>query len=121
MFDVPLNLYYHSLLNAARNKDLEERKRLVALIGDSKAVELKKRRNPGDKFTEEDLETLIRYQLKYALTATDLAYIFEINRSTFQKNVKKFLEGREELKKEYEYLMDYNNLKRDNLIGVRRG
>ena len=111
--------YYRELLDAVRHKDAEEKKRLISIIGDSKAAELKKRHKTGEPLTEEDIEILIKYQLKYALTSHDVAYIFEIDRNNYQKRVYKFLDANEQLRKEYECLINYNSSKYTS--GGRRG
>lgn len=103
--------YYRELLDAVRNKKLDDKKRLISLIGDSKAINLKKNRCPGDKLSDNDIEILIRYQLKYALTNHDIAYIFEIDRNNYVKRVTKFLSDKDNLRHDYECLMDFNSLK----------
>lgn len=103
--------YYRELLDAVRSKNMDDKKRLIALIGDSKAVELKKNRQSGNKLSEDDIGVLIRYQLKYALTVHDIAYIFEIDRNNYQKRINTYLSDKDNLRYEYECLIDYNKSK----------
>ena len=102
--------YYRELLNAISNKDKEAKKRLIEQIGDSKAIEFRnKERAINEKITDEEMMTLLRYQLKYALTALNMKSIFGINRQNYQRRIQILLENDPELRSDYEYLADYNS------------
>ncbi len=119
--------YYRELLEAVRHKNQEEKKRLIALIGDNKAINLRKKIQEDKKnsnhisLSEEDIEVLIRYQLKYSLTTGDIAYIFDINRSNLQKRITKFLEDKTDLNNQYENLLAYNENRYKTATGGYRG
>lgn len=119
--------YYRELLEAVRHKNIEEKKRLITLISDEKAINLRKKIQEDKKISnhiylsEEDIEILIRYQLKYSLTVKDIAYIFDINRSNLQKRIAKFLEDKIDLKNQYENLLIYNESKYKSVNGGYRG
>lgn len=119
--------YYRELLEAIRHKDIEEKKRLISLIGDTNAVNLKnkikesKNKEGYINLTDDDIEVLIKYQLKYSLTSKDVSYIFDINRANYQKRVNQLLENKNDLKNEYENLIIYNESKYKNNFGGKRG
>lgn len=109
--------YYRELIEAIRHKNMETRNKLIALIGDKKAIELNKRiketknNNIVISLNEEDIVTLIQYQLKYLLTTKDIAYMFNLDRNNYQRRVASYLENNLELKNDYEALIAYNEHK----------
>lgn len=109
--------YYRELLKAISSKDLKEKRRLINMVTDSKVSEFKKRWKPGDKISDEDLRTLLNYQLKYALTTNTLVYNFNINRPNYQRRVYNLIETEPELKQDYEYLSDFNSRFRKGRVG----
>lgn len=111
--------FYRALLNAIRNKDIDEKKRVIGMVSDARASEFKKRnRIDGEKISDEEIYVLIKYQVKYALNGEIMARIFNINRTTYVSRVSKILDSDEELKELYLYLVDYNKNKR---FGTKRG
>ena len=113
--------YYKNLFSAVKANDENEVKKLFAMIGDSKAAELKRTRKKGDLISEEDIETLVMYQLKYSLTINDIAKSFNIQRAHYSIRVGKFLEKNKELEEDYRNLYNYNCLLVNHINEVRRG
>lgn len=109
--------YYREMLEAIRNKNSKEQARLINIISDKNALLLNKRIKEAKEndlsinLSEEDIEVLIRYQLKYYLSARDIAYIFSLDRSNYQRRVTSYLAAYPELKTDYEDLMTWNEYK----------
>ena len=100
--------YYGELLNAIRNKDIDGKRRLISVISDKDALEFRKNFQEGNIISEEELIILLKYQLKYALTGDKMESIFLVERKNYQKRVKKLIEKHEDLRLDYENLLDYN-------------
>lgn len=100
--------YYRELLNAIRTKDIEEKKRLINVISDSKVAEIRKNHNPGDALSDEDIEAILKYQVKYSLTQDETTLMFGINRANYNKRLERVLLNNPSLRQKYEYLSDYN-------------
>lgn len=100
--------YYRELLNAIRAKDIEEKKRLINIISDSKVAEIRKNHNSGDAISDEDIEAILKYQIKYSLTQDETALMFGINRANYSKRLERYLLDNPSLRQKYEYLSDYN-------------
>lgn len=111
--------YFELLDEAISKNDLDEKRRLINLVTDAKALSIQKNRKPGQSLTDEDFGVLLRYQLKYTLTADDISYIFSVKRDNYLVRIEKYLENKDELRSEYEYLVDY--LKNRTSGGGRRG
>lgn len=109
--------YYREMLDAIRHKNLNEKSRLTNIISDKNAsllltkIKMAKEKKLSISLSNEDIETLIKYQLKYYITTRDVAYMFLIDRNNYQRRVTNYLEENLELKKEYESLMAYNEYK----------
>ena len=98
--------YYQELLNAMRTKDKVMRKILIARIDDSIVNKII---NRTEKIlSDEDIEEIIKYQIKYSLTYRATAEIFHINAPNYSDRLKKYLETNPELRKKYEVLAAYN-------------
>ena len=95
-------IYYRQLLNAIREKDEVEKKRLLEVISDAKVIEFKKNHKLNGRLSDDDILTLVNYQLKYALYGDTIEYTFDISRKTYQKRVNELLENYPEIKREYE-------------------
>jgi len=99
--------YYRELLNAIREKNLEERKRLINEVCDVKAIEFKKNRQLGSKIKKEDIRTLINYQLKYSISIYSLCIMFDIDEENYRKRVNNYLQDKPDLQKEFEDLLAF--------------
>ena len=113
------NKFYSLYVYANSYNNIDLKKEYIRELNDAKAKDLKKRRKCGDPLTNEDIEIIIRFQLKYALTTKDISYIFDIDRSNYNKRLNNFLVLNPHLKREYENLIAYNSALYKN--GVRRG
>jgi len=99
--------YYKELLNAIRQKNIEEKNRLIDVISDKKIVDLSKR-SSGDKISNEEIITILRYQLKYSLTSSQIQRMFNVHRNNLLKRVRELPDEYQDLKDGYEKLSDYN-------------
>lgn len=100
--------YYRELLNAIRTKDIEEKKRLISIVTDFNVAQIRKKHQLGDPLSEQEIEAILKYQIKYALTQEEISLMFDINRANYSKRVEKIIQKNLGLKTKYEYLSDYN-------------
>ena len=105
---IKIIVYYRDLLNALKNKDKNEINNLISKVSDYKANEIIRKREEGSRISDDDLETIINYQLKYSLSQIEIGKIFGINANHYSMRVQKFLETNNELKEPYEALTNYN-------------
>ena len=103
--------YYRELLNAVRTKDVEDKKRLIAVVSDARVAEIRKKREPGGILSDEEMEAIVIYQVKYALTQDAVTAMFDINRGNYSKRLERILANNLSLKQKYDYLSDYNQFK----------
>ena len=99
--------FYRDLLNAFQSKNKEMVSYLVREVSDYKATQIFKNRKPGDTLKDEDIETIIKYQLKYALSKTFVCELFNIHKGNYISRVRSYLENHQELKEQYEDLIEY--------------
>lgn len=112
--------YFNNLVNAAAKKDKGEIKELISVIRDDKANALKnKYREPGYYLTEDELLTIVKYQIKYGMDAKRVASLFKIDYHTYLIRVRKLEEKYPEIVSYFNYLADFNALKYDST--QRRG
>lgn len=112
--------YFNNLVNAAKKKDKGQIKELISVIRDDKANNLKnKYREPGYYLNEEELLTIVNYQIKYGMDAKRAAALFNIDYHTYLTRVRKLEDKYPELISYFNYLADYNSLKYDS--SSRRG
>lgn len=101
--------YYRRYVNAIVKKDDSARKELIESITDIKAVEMIKRnRESGDLISQEEIETMFAFRMKYALSTQKVASIFSVNRSNIIKLFKSYYECHPEFQTEYMGISDYN-------------
>lgn len=104
--------FYRELLNAIRNKDIDDKRRIMSMISDAKAAEFKNReRKSREIMTDDEVLTLVKYHIKYALRTRAMENLFRIHHTTYIDRVYAVLENYDELKSLYEYLADYNKKK----------
>lgn len=104
-----LIVFYRNLVNAIKNKDLEMQKIIISQIDDSKARDLIKNKNLGDRLSLESIKTILRYQLKYALTQNVVADIFEINQRNYRRRLDALLQQNQELSMQFYLLSSFND------------
>ncbi len=102
--------FYKDLLRAKRKSDINEMRRLQYLISDIEAQKLIKkfREKNISVITDEEIGVILNWQLKYACLGTQVSQAFGIERSNYLKRVNKYLTDKDELRRRYEYLVDYN-------------
>ena len=83
--------YYRELLYAISKKDNEEKIRLINMVSDEKASLVKKSLEDGTvntaSLTDEDVEVLFRYQIKYALSVTEVANTFGLDAKIYEMRI----------------------------------
>ena len=83
--------YYRDLLNAISKKDNEEKARLINLVSDEKASLVKKSLEEGktniSNLTDDEIEILFRYQIKYVLSVTEVANTFGIDAKIYEMRI----------------------------------
>ncbi len=100
-----LIFYYKNYLDSS-NK--EERAKLIYEVLDDKVLKIfKENRVPGETISEEVLSSLIKYQLKYGLSDSNIADMFNIHRSNYTKKANKYVENKKALLQRRENLVDY--------------
>ena len=100
--------YYRELINAMRERNLEEKKRLINEVCDKKVLDFRNNHKPGDTILEEDIIALFNYQMKYALSNESIGYMFNIHNKNYAKRINAYLFDKPELKRSYEHVVDYN-------------
>jgi len=103
--------YYRELLNAIRMKDIDEKKRLISVVSDSKVAEIRKKHEPGDVLTDEEFEAIVTYQVKYGLTQELVTAMFDINIANYNLRIGRVLTNNPKLRQKYDYLSEYNKFK----------
>lgn len=103
--------FYKDLLRAKRKNDINETRRLNYSISDIEAKNIIKKfkeKNIGD-LTDEDIGIMLNWQLKYAALSRQVSQVFGISQRNYIDRIKKYLVGKDELQRKYEYLADFNN------------
>lgn len=113
-------IYYDELMNALNSGDKDKSSALVKLLADSQVRELKERYKSGDVWSLEDLEILLNYQLKYAISTSNIGRNFSINRKTYADRLKSIFEIRPDLKDRYERLTEWHQRIYYDNFGVKK-
>lgn len=102
--------YYRELLYAISKKDNEEKIRLINMVSDEKASLVKKSLEDGTvntaSLTDEDVEVLFRYQIKYALSVTEVANTFGLDAKIYEMRISS-LKALEEEKNALDSISDF--------------
>ena len=102
--------YYRELLYAVSKKDNEEKIRLINMVSDEKASLVKKSLEGGivntASLTDEDVEVLFRYQIKYALSVTEVANTFGLDAKIYEMRISS-LKALEEEKNTLDSISDF--------------
>jgi len=124
---------YRDMLLANKNNDKKEKVRIIKEVTDDKAAKFRKKwqdyvdnktevnRKSCKLISDEEIEVVLRYQLKYALTDYIVAEQFYINRPNYRLRVQQLLENNMELYRRYEQLADRNNYDNRKEFGFNRG
>jgi len=100
--------FYQELLTAVVKKDKAVQKFLIGRIADSRIKELIKEKHIDRNLSEEEILTILEYQLKYALDHNSVAGMLGISSENYRRRVLAAIAKDEDLKARYERLMDYN-------------
>lgn len=100
--------YYRNLIDAISKKDISTQNVLIREIGDSKIVKFQAQHKNGDIKSNEDIMTLLNYQLKYAISSKKLAEKFNFDRAQYVRRVRDITSNMPELNMRYEELTDYH-------------
>ena len=111
--------YYRMLLNALLRKDVDTINVLLRELKDDEVREFKYRHKLGEIKTSEEMMSLIKYQLKYALSNNKMASMFHFDRNAYDERVRRELSNNPELESQYNNLIDYyrtNNVEEGNIL-----
>ena len=113
-------MFYKKILTAMIEKDEDTVKSLIDYISDSKMKKLIKIKTPEKAWSNEDILTLLNYQLKYALTLREVSGMVRYNAASYQQRVIPLLEENPKLKENYVRLAEYNLAMHDKSIKAKR-
>lgn len=99
--------FYKDLLNAIRKRDVVTKKDLIESITDNKVSKILKKDIDINNMTDEEIFSILNYQLKYSLDITNLVNTLKINGLTYQKRVELFIQNQPELKTKYMTLCNH--------------
>lgn len=92
------------LYQAYLNRDRDAFKEGVSQVTDKLAKNIIDNRKHGDRICDEDILTILKYQIKYALSASRIAVLFKLERKNYIKRINKILELHPEYQEAYESL-----------------
>ncbi len=105
--------FFESLVDAVKKKDKEKIKNIMSILSDKKAKDIikNKKRTP---WKEEEILVLLKYQIKYSLSQTDIEKIFRIDNYNYSVYVRKLQDKYPELVSYFDYLTDmyYNKYRK---------
>lgn len=99
--------YYKELLTAIKNKDIEQENNLKKQVTDYSVSEFIKEFETSKTLTDDNIEVLLNYQLKYALTFDNMINRFNLNGMEYQNKVMQFISDKPYLKERLDALIDY--------------
>lgn len=111
--------FYNELVESAKNKDKEKIQEVMEVLKDTKAIKLMKREIPGtSKLTDEEILTILKYQIKYMLGVSQTASYFKIDRGLYAKRVRSLQDNYYDLVSDFDYLSDFYYKSNKRKIGV---
>ena len=99
--------FYNRLCKAYENKNREELLSILHELSDKKAIYLAKRPEPRKILRDEEILTILKYQIKYMLGVTQTAQYFKIDRATYATRVRKLGDEYANLISDFDYLSDF--------------
>lgn len=99
--------FYIDALNARKNKNVKRLVELLNIILDKKALELMKR-EPHSKINDEAIGTMISYQLKYALSTSSTAKLFNANKTSFSARCTNYVKDKGSMEKDLRTLQEFH-------------
>lgn len=100
--------YYRDLINAISKKDIATKNVLIREIGDTKIKMFKEQHKYGDIKSDEEILTLLDYQLKYAISSKKLAEKYKFSRVQYMRRVRDITANMPELNMRFEELTSYH-------------
>ncbi len=98
--------YFNQLCTFSVNKDMEKAKELLGVINDKDVIALRGKKRK-EKLSDEDVLTILKFQLKYMLDTTTIGKIFEIDRKSYARRVRNLDEKYTNLISDFDYLSDF--------------
>lgn len=90
--------FYNELVESAKNKDKERIQEVMEVLKDTKAIKLMKRQTPGtSKLTDEEILTILKYQMKYFLSTDKIEKIFRVHHGIYVPRVNSLVKTNPEL------------------------
>ena len=113
--------FYQLLLVAKKRKDTTTQNLLIRKVSDYHMQEVIKKHEEGKAYTDNEIETILKYQLKYALSSSQIAKMIGIRGNSYNERVLKLIELSPELKEQYDVLANYKQVSfiNDKLRGRR--
>lgn len=99
--------YFEELYTAFENQDKDKYILLLEEISDKKALSFKKKHETYSRITDEDIITLLNFQIKHTLGLSGMNQIFGINPGKYAKRVEALQDTYPELVSDFNYLRDY--------------
>ena len=109
--------FYRNLITVYLQKDTEALNELMQNLTDKKARNIMNNRKSGDSISDDDLETILNYQLKYSLTTAQTASAFTIQQSNYRTRLTKYFADHPDLEERYNALADYHQASRKGNYG----
>lgn len=101
-------LFFTNLSEAYERKNKEEILNVLKKLSDKKAIFIVKRPDPKEKrLTDEQILTILKYQIKYMLQIETIAKIFNIDRGTYSSRVRNLGPEYANLISDFDYLSDF--------------
>lgn len=99
--------FFTRLTDAYLNKDTELIHEVLLEISDKKAMDFRAKHVSGGKISDEEILTILDYQLKYGLPTTVVTQHFKINRNNYYQRVVALEEKYPKQVSNYYYVSDY--------------
>ena len=101
--------YCEALSDALKGRNQEEMFRLIHQIDDyyPKIIKKKKDENNDIILSLEEIIYILRYQIKYHLSYTQISKTFHISRTIYSKKTRKYVEDKPKLQEQYKSVVDY--------------
>lgn len=91
-----------------RSNNWKEYNDLMRGLNDAPAIKFRREHQSGEKISPEELESVMNFHLKYALTLTGTANFFKISISNLYRRLKDLANSNPTLKNRFDALNDFN-------------
>lgn len=100
--------FFTNLIKAYEGKNKTEIANILNELSDKKAICIAKRSDSkGKKLADEQILTILKYQIKYMLETKSIARIFNIDRGTYSSRVRNLGPEYANLISDFDYLSDF--------------